>query len=224
MSCCPSDDGNVAENSDLTHTDKKRQALILVDIQKDFCPGGALAVFDGDQVVPVANRLAKQFHDAGNLVVATRDMHPANHGSFASQSRHLVGEVGELGGVAQVFWPDHCVYGTSGAEFHPDLHTELVNREFWKGMDAGIDSYSGFYDNNRQNPTGLSVYLKNHGVTDVTIVGLATDYCVAATARDALAEGFKTTIVAEGCRAVNVNPGDGEKALIELARLGVEVS
>ena len=200
-----------------------REALILVDIQNDFCPGGALAVLDGDKILPVANRLAIQFAAAGNLVVATRDLHPADHGSFASVAEREVGELGELGGVPQVFWPDHCVMGTIGADYHPDLRVDLIDREFAKGTDARVDSYSGFYNNDRLSSTGLAEYLRASGVGSVTIVGLATDYCVAATARDAVAESFTTTVVSEGCRAVDLTPGDGDRALAELRQLGVKV-
>ncbi|MCL2150731.1 MAG: bifunctional nicotinamidase/pyrazinamidase [Coriobacteriia bacterium] len=200
-----------------------RQALILVDIQNDFCPGGALAVKDGDEVVAVANRLAYEFIATGDVVVATRDVHPANHGSFASVQGVDVGNVGLLGGVSQVFWPDHCVEGTFGAEYHSDLNTALIDKEFTKGRDKNIDSYSGFYDNDHKTATGLADYLHEQSVTEVTIVGLATDYCVAATARDALAEGFLTSVVAAGCRAVDINPGDGERALAALREIGVRV-
>ncbi|MDR2957210.1 MAG: bifunctional nicotinamidase/pyrazinamidase [Coriobacteriales bacterium] len=202
---------------------KPRKALILVDIQNDFCPGGALAVDCGDEIVAVANRLAYQFVGSGDIVVATRDQHPANHGSFASSAGVKVGDIGQLGGVSQVFWPDHCVEGSPGAGFHPDLRLELIDQEFAKGTDKAIDSYSGFYDNDHQTSTGLAEYLREQDVKAVTIIGLATDYCVAATARDAQAEGFDTTVVAEGCRAVDINPGDGERALAELRKIGVKV-
>lgn len=204
-------------------TTQSRRALILVDIQNDFCPGGALAVEHGDEVVPVANRLAAEFAAAGDLVVATRDLHPAGHGSFASATGAEVGTLGELGGVEQVLWPDHCVEGTPGADYHPGLDVSLIDAEFTKGRDKGIDSYSGFYDNDHRSSTGLAEYLREQGVGAVTVLGLATDYCVAATARDALAEGFATTVASEGCRAVNVDPADGERALSELRGLGVEV-
>lgn len=199
-------------------------ALIIVDIQNDFCPGGALAVDGGDQVVPVANRLAAQFKADGGLVVATQDYHPAGHGSFASEHPGAqVGEVGELGGLLQVFWPDHCVAGTWGAEFHPDLQVGLIDKVFVKGTDKRIDSYSGFYDNDHLSSTGLAGFLRSQGVAEVTVLGLATDYCVFATARDALAEGFQTTVVAEGCRAVNIQPDDGIRALEGLVLAGVTV-
>ena len=200
-----------------------KQALILVDIQNDFCPGGALAVTGGDEVVPVANRLALDMKAAGAIVVATRDLHPANHGSFASVAGVAVGTLGTLGGVAQVFWPDHCVKGTAGADYHPDLACELIDFEVVKGTDAAIDSYSGFYDNDHRSSTGLAKFLREKGVSAITVIGLATDYCVAATARDALVEGFAVTVVSAGCRAVDANAGDGERALAELSSLGVQV-
>jgi nicotinamidase/pyrazinamidase len=205
-------------------TPRSKRALILVDIQNDFCPGGALAVDHGDEVVAVANRLAAEFAAAGDIVVATRDLHPADHGSFASVAGVAVGSLGELGGVPQVFWPDHCVEGTAGADFHPGLDRSLIDAEFVKGTDKAIDSYSGFYDNDHRTPTGLAEYLREEGVAAVTVIGLATDYCVAATARDARAEGFAVTVAAEGCRAVNITPDDGEQALAELAGLGVIVA
>ena len=200
-----------------------RQALILVDIQNDFCPGGALAVQGGDEVVAVANQLALEFVEKGGLVVATQDWHPADHGSFASQAGRAIGEVGLLGGIDQVFWPDHCIVETVGAELHSDLRVDLIDMVFAKGTDRNIDSYSGFYDNDHQTSTGLAEALRAAGVVAVTIVGLATDYCVAATARDAIAEGFAVTVVAAGCRAVDLTAGDGQRALDELEALGVEV-
>ncbi|MDR1422769.1 MAG: bifunctional nicotinamidase/pyrazinamidase [Coriobacteriales bacterium] len=200
------------------------RALFLVDIQNDFCPGGALAVAEGDAVVAVANRLAQEFAAAGDLVVATQDRHPANHGSFASQHPGTaVGELGALGGVPQVFWPDHCVEGTTGADYHPALRRDLIDRVFPKGTDPGIDSYSGFYDNDHATATGLAGYLRDRGVEEVTILGLATDYCVKASALDALREGFAVWVVAEGCRAVELAPGDGEAALADMRAAGAVV-
>ena len=202
---------------------KSRAALILVDIQNDFCPGGALAVADGDAVVPVANQLAAKFHERGDLVVATQDWHPADHGSFAPVAGVAVGSLGKLGGVPQVFWPVHCVADTPGASWHPALRCDLIDQVFPKGTDRGIDSYSGFYDNDHHSSTGLGEYLRQHQVTAVTIVGLATDYCVAATARDALAAGLQTTVVAAGCRAVDLQAGDGQRTLAELAASGARI-
>lgn len=194
------------------------RALILVDVQRDFCPGGALAVPQGDEVVAVCNRLQRAYP----LVVATQDWHPAGHGSFASSAQgRSVGTVGELQGLPQVWWPDHCVAGSGGAQFHPDLDLGRVAAIFRKGMDPQIDSYSGFADNGARRSTGLAAYLKGMGVTAVDVVGLATDYCVKATALDALAEGFATAVVPEACRAVNLQPGDGDKALAALQEAGV---
>jgi nicotinamidase/pyrazinamidase len=192
-------------------------ALILVDIQNDFCPGGALAVHDGDAVVPVANRLM----DVANLVVATQDWHPRDHGSFAANHPgRKPFELGELAGLPQVLWPAHCVQGTPGAKFHAALDHRRIARVFHKGVDRGIDSYSGFFDNGRRRSTGLGEWLRERGVDAVIVVGLATDYCVKATALDAIELGFGTTVVANGCRSVELNAGDGERALDEIRRAG----
>lgn len=197
-----------------------KTALILVDIQNDFCPGGRLAVSEGDAVVAVANRLMPRY----DLVVATQDWHPADHESFASQHGKQPGEVIDLHGLAQVLWPDHCVQGSPGAGFHPQLETGRVTKVFHKGTDRSLDSYSGFFDNGQRHATGLGDFLKAQGVTDVHVVGLATDYCVKFTALDAARLGFATTVIPDGCRAVNLQPGDGAKALDELAAAGVTVT
>jgi nicotinamidase/pyrazinamidase len=177
-------------------------ALILVDIQNDFCPGGSLAVAEGDEVVPVANELEKYF----DLVVATKDWHPPGHASF------------------ETLWPPHCVQGTAGAEFHPALDTSRVAHVFLKGTDPAVDSYSGFFDNEHKLSTGLGDYLRAQGVARVFVCGLATDYCVKFTALDALRLGFDTTVVADACRAVNVNAGDGERALEEMRSAGAHIT
>jgi nicotinamidase/pyrazinamidase len=197
------------------------RALILVDLQYDFMPGGALAVAHGDEVVPVANRVQRQF----DLVVATQDWHPADHGSFASQhpGRHP-GELIDLNGLQQVLWPDHCVQGSRGAELVAALDRTRVERIFQKGTDHGIDSYSGFFDNGHRKATGLGAYLKSRGVTDVSVLGLATDYCVKFTALDARAEGFATTLIAGGCRGVNLKPDDSVKAIEEMKAAGIAVT
>ena len=176
-------------------------ALILVDIQNDFCPGGSLAVKDGDRIVPVVNELQKRFA----LIVATKDWHPAGHSSFAS------------------LWPPHCVQETAGAEFVAGLDTSRIARVFLKGTDMEIDSYSGFFDNEHRRATGLGDYLKERGVTDVTIAGLATDYCVKYTALDALMLGFETTVVADACRGVEVHEGDTARAVEEMAAAGAHI-
>jgi len=195
-------------------------ALILVDIQKDFLPGGSLEVKEGDQVIPVANALQQQFE----LVVATQDFHPRDHGSFAANHEGKEpGEYIELNGLEQILWPVHCVQGTEGAEFADDLNMEKVQKIFKKGVDAGIDSYSGFYDNGHKRSTGLAEYLKKKDVDRVFIVGLAADVCVKFTAMDALREGFKTIVVSDGTRAVNLQEGDYEKTMEELSEEGVEI-
>ena len=195
------------------------KALILVDIQNDFCPGGALAVAEGDAIVPIVNRLMPRF----DLVVATQDWHPEDHGSFASRHGKQPGELHELAGLPQVMWPDHCVQGSNGAEFHPHLDTRRIEAVFRKGTDPTVDSYSGFYDNAQRRSTGLLGYLKEKGVTEVYVVGLATDYCVKFTAMDARQAGFETVLVADAARGVNLNPGDVEKAIAEMRSAGIRV-
>jgi len=196
-------------------------ALILVDLQNDFMPGGALAVPEGDEVVPVANRLMSEFE----LVVATADWHPRNHCSFASnQPGHEIGEVIKVDGLDQILWPDHCIEGTPGAEFHPDLDQSRIHNIIHKGTKRGIDSYSGFFDNGHVQATGLGDFLKSQGVKRVVILGLATDYCVKFTALDALQLGFEIILVRDGCRAVNLQPGDEERAIEELRFKGAKIA
>lgn len=198
-----------------------KKALILVDIQNDFCPGGALAVRDGDAIIPLVNRLQPGY----DVVAATQDWHPASHKSFASNHPgKKPGDMGELGGQPQVMWPDHCVQGTAGAEFHPLLDMSLVKAVFRKGMDPEVDSYSGLYDNGRKHTTGLAAWLRGLGVTEVDVVGLATDYCVKWTALDAHAEGFATRVIEDATRGVELAPGDVARALDELRAAGVEVA
>lgn len=196
------------------------RALVLVDIQNDFLPGGALAVRDGDQVVAVANALSPRF----DLVVATQDWHPADHRSFASNHEGRdIGEVIDLNGLPQVLWPDHCVQDTWGAEFAPGLDTSRIARVFRKGVDPEIDSYSGFFDNGHRRSTGMGEWLRAQGVDEVLVLGLATDYCVKFTALDARHLGFRTVVVEDGCRGVNLAPDDSDKALAALREDGVEV-
>lgn len=197
-----------------------KRALILVDIQYDFLPGGALAVADGDQVVAVANRVQSAFE----LVVATQDWHPVDHGSFASQHPgKKPGDVIDLNGIPQVLWPDHCVQGSKGAEFHRDLNIRRVAKIFQKGVDPDIDSYSGFFDNGHRRGTGLADYVRAQEITDVYIAGLATDYCVKVTALDARTLGLRVFVIEDGCRGVNLNPGDSATALDQMRATGVNV-
>jgi nicotinamidase/pyrazinamidase len=192
--------------------------LILVDLQYDFCPGGALAVAGGDETIAIANRLMPYF----DLVVATQDRHPRDHGSFAANHpgrasyEHL-----ELFGLPQVLWPVHCVDGTRGAALHDDLARDRIAAVFAKGTDATVDSYSGFWDNGQRKSTGLAEWLRARGVIAVSVLGLATDYCVRATAMDAVSAGFETTLIIDGCRAVDLVPGDGERAIAAMAAVGV---
>jgi nicotinamidase/pyrazinamidase len=194
-----------------------KNALILVDIQNDFVPGGALAVPNGDEVVPVANRVMPSY----GLIVATKDWHPENHKSFASQHPgNNVGDVIDLGGLKQVLWPDHCVQRTHGAELVNGLNQKLINKVFYKGTDPNIDSYSGFFDNNHRKSTGLGDFLKQQRVDEVYILGLATDYCVKYTVLDSVELGFTTHVILEGCRGIDVNPGDCKKAINEMKQAG----
>ena len=194
-------------------------ALLLVDLQNDFMPHGALGVAGGDQVVPIANRMAdsKRF----DLVLATQDWHPPNHGSFAANHPgRKPGDIIDLDGIAQILWPVHCVQGTRGAEFAPGFRTDRVERVFQKGTDPRIDSYSAFFDNAHRKSTGLGEFLRERGVVDVFILGLATDYCVRYSVLDARHLGFSVIVLTDGCRAVNVHAGDDERALATMREAG----
>ena len=174
--------------------------LILVDIQNDFIPGGSLPVPLGNEVIKLVNELQDSFE----LVVATQDWHPNNHKSFATQHPGKKQfETISLHGLDQVLWPDHCVQGTKGAEFHGDLNMNKVEAVFRKGMNPDIDSYSGFYDNGYKKSTGLAGYLRDRGTKKVYVCGLAADYCVAFTAKDALKENFETYVIEDATRAID---------------------
>lgn len=193
------------------------RALVLIDIQNDFLPGGALAVPEGDLIVPVVNGLLADFP----LVVATQDWHPADHGSFAvNHPDQEVFSQGELNGLPQTFWPVHCVANTGGALFAPGLDTRRIARVFPKGTDAGIDSYSGLFDNGHRASTGLGEWLRDAGVTGLWVAGLATDYCVKFTVLDALREGFAVNVLTHACRGVELNPGDCAHAFEEMRLAG----
>lgn len=193
------------------------EALIVIDVQNDFCPGGALAVAEGDKIIPRINTLMEQFA----TVVLTQDWHPANHASFAAN--HPGAEAFSLIEMAygpQVLWPVHCVKGTAGAAFHPALATDPAQMVIRKGFRAGIDSYSAFFENDRTTATGLEGYLRNRGVTGVTLVGLATDYCVAYSALDAARLGFEATVLMGACRAIDLN-GSLAEARAQMQTAGV---
>src|ERR1700739_4617878 len=197
------------------------KALIIVDVQNDFLPGGALAVPDGDQVIPVINRLSQDF----DLVFTTQDWHPANHCSFAaSYPDKKIGDRILIDGQEQILWPVHCVQNTYGAQLAAELHPKVISGgvHISKGIDERVDSYSGFFENLRKRTTGLETLLRQHGADDLTIVGLATDYCVKATALDARGLGFKVTVVLDACRAVNLSPDDSAKAIAVLRAAGAK--
>lgn len=198
----------------------KKRALIMVDLQNDFCQGGSLAVPGGDDVIPLANQLQDYF----DCVVATQDWHPLEHMSFAANhSGHNIGEVMEINGSTQVLWPVHCVQDSKGAEFHPDLNTEVVNSIFHKGIDKTIDSYSAFFDNAHLRATGLGDYLKGEGVEEVYIMGLATDYCVKYSSLDAKHLGFDVFVIQDACRGVELQNGDILNALNEMKAAGIHL-
>jgi nicotinamidase/pyrazinamidase len=204
-------------------------ALVLVDLQYDFMPGGALGVPHGDEVIPVVNRLVAldSVRRSGSrdfdLIVATQDWHPPDHGSFATQHPgRKIGDVIVLGGLPQILWPVHCVQNSSGAALVAGLDARRVARIFHKGTDPTIDSYSTFFDNGHRHATGLGDYLRAQGVSDVYLAGLATDYCVKYSALDARALAFRTWVILDACRGVNLRPDDTATALDELRAAGVE--
>lgn len=175
------------------------KTLIIIDAQNDFMPGGALAVPDGDLIVPLINKVVHEF----DLVVTTQDWHPQDHLSFASNHEGKKSfEKTMLNGIDQTLWPDHCVQGSKGAEFHESLDFRSVEAIFRKGMDRTVDSYSGFFDNGRRKSTGLAGYLREKQVTELFLCGLAGDFCVAYTARDALKEGFSVTLIEDAIRSL----------------------
>ena len=195
-------------------------ALLIVDVQNDFIPGGALEVKEGDQIIPLINLIQGKFKH----VIATQDFHPTDHGSFASQYEgKSPGEFVKLGGLDQILWPDHCVQGTFGAEFHRDLDQSSWEAIFQKGKNPEVDSYSGFFDNARRGDTGLNEYLKSKGIETVFVCGLALDYCVKFTAMDAKSLGFETYLIEDATRAVNIFPEDGQKALEEMKNSGIKI-
>ena len=194
------------------------KALILVDVQNDFLPGGALAVPDGDKIIPVVNELLPRFP----ISVATQDWHPANHGSFAANHPGKKNfERIDLNGLPQTLWPVHCVQDTPGAELSPGLQRKRIDKIFPKGTVAGIDSYSGLFDNGHRQSTGLGEWLAAKGVTEVFVCGLATDYCVKFTALDAAHASFKTYFIADASRGVNLQPDDVKNAIAEMNRAGI---
>lgn len=196
------------------------KALLLVDLQNDFCKNGALEVKDGDLVIPIANLLIDKFKNNNYPILATKDWHPSNHKSFASNSNGNVGELGTLNDLPQIWWPDHCVQNTFGSEFHPSLNSQYINSIVFKGTDAKVDSYSGFFDNGRIKKTELDEILKKNSVDTLYIMGLATDFCVKFTVIDALELGYKVYLVEDGCRGVNLSPNSSAEAIKEMKNKG----
>lgn len=193
------------------------EALIVIDVQNDFCPGGALAVAEGDHIIPRINALMDKFQ----TVVLTQDWHPANHSSFAANHPGAVPfSLAEMPYGPQVLWPTHCVQDTAGAAFHPDLRTDPAQLILRKGFRAGIDSYSAFFENDRITATGLHGYLQERGVKNLTLVGLATDYCVAYSGLDAARLGYAVTLLEGACRAIDLN-GSLARARAETQAAGV---
>ena len=196
------------------------RALVLVDLQYDFCPGGALEVRRGDEVIPIANRLLPHF----SIIAATQDWHPRDHGGFAAQHPGKQPyDVIELNGLSQVLWPVHCVQDTRGAAFHDTLDASKITEVFRKGTDPTVDSYSGFFDNGKRKATGLGDWLTGRWIKQVYVLGLATDYCVKHTALDARSLGFDVWVIEDGCRAVDLKPGDGDRALAEMRGAGCAI-
>lgn len=196
------------------------RALIVVDMQYDFMPDGALPINGGYELVTPVNKLMTHF----DLVVATQDWHPKEHRSFASNHEgQEVGDVVVVEGLDQLLWPDHCVQGTRGAEFVDELDVDRIDKVFQKGTDVHYDSYSGFYDNGHKKATGLGTYLREQGVDRVYVAGVATDYCVKYTVFDACRDEFDTYVVLDACRGVAMYPGDIEEAVVEMVEAGAQI-
>ena len=192
-------------------------ALIVIDVQNDFCPGGALAVAGGDEIVAPINAMMDDF----DAVVLTQDWHPSGHSSFASQHPGKAPfDLTQMPYGPQVLWPDHCVQGSDGAAFHPDLKTERADLIIRKGFRPGIDSYSAFFENDRTTPTGLEGYLRTRGISQLTLVGLATDFCVNFSAVDAAGLGFDVSVLQSACRGIDLD-GSLAAALSGMEEAGV---
>ena len=194
-----------------------KKALIIIDIQNDFLPNGKLAVNQGNEIIPIINNLQKKF----DLIIATQDWHPANHKSFAANHKDKKEfEIIDLNGLPQVLWPIHCVQGTKGAELNSELNTDAISMIIRKGMDVETDSYSVFFDNDKRNKTGLHGYLKEHNVSEVYVCGLAADYCVYYTAKDAADLGYTVFYIENATKYIS--EGSYQKAKNELINLNVE--
>lgn len=199
-----------------------KKALLIVDVQNDFCKGGSLEVPEANNIIKYINKLINS--NEYNEIIATQDFHPSTHKSFAANhTNKKVGEITNLNGVSQILWPNHCVQGTFGADFHKSLEVQKITQIVQKGKNENIDSYSGFYDNNHQAATGLKAYLQSKNIKELEIVGLALDYCVKFTALDAVKEGFITSVHYRGTKAVNLHKNDFKNSIIELIEAGVSI-
>ncbi|OHD62701.1 MAG: nicotinamidase [Spirochaetes bacterium RBG_13_51_14] len=197
-----------------------RDVLIVTDVQNDFCPGGALAVNEGDAVVPIINGVMKRFY----RVVATQDWHPRDQISFASNhAEKYPFEQVEIGGIVQTLWPDHCVAGTPGAAFHPDLDTDRFDLIVRKGTNPTVDSYSTFLENDKKIKTGLDGYLTSIETDRLFLCGLATDYCVFYSAMDAVSFGFKTFVIIDACRGIDVPKGNIDRCIADMKKKGIQM-
>ncbi|WP_025121015.1 MULTISPECIES: bifunctional nicotinamidase/pyrazinamidase [unclassified Serratia (in: enterobacteria)] len=200
-----------------------KTALLLIDLQNDFCPGGALGVVEGDATIAVANQAIAACLARNDTVIASQDWHPAEHRSFAINSNAQVGTLGELEGLPQVWWPVHCVQGSLGADLHAQLDRQSIEAIFRKGEDPDIDSYSAFFDNGHRAQTALDGWLKERDITQLAVMGLATDYCVKFSVLDALRLGYQTQVIIDGCRGVNLQPDDSEQALAAMQSAGAQL-
>ena len=196
------------------------KALIVIDPQNDFCPGGALAVAGGDEIMPQINTMMDDF----DIVVLTQDWHPVGHSSFASSHDDAMPfTLTEMPYGPQVLWPDHCIQASAGAAFHPTLNTDRADAIIRKGMNPSVDSYSAFFENDKKTATGLAGLLKVRGCNDLTMVGLATDYCVAWSALDGVAQGFKVEVLLSACRAIDLD-GSLDGALGNMRGAGIRLA
>lgn len=196
-----------------------KKALIVVDLQNDFLPGGALAVKTGNEIIPLINKTQTFF----DIVIATQDWHPKNHVSFAKNHHLKKGDIINVGGNQQILWPVHCVENSWGAEFAKDFDTKHVKKIFHKGVDPMIDSYSTFFDNERKRDTGLDAYLREKKVQDVYFAGLATEYCVFYSAIHAKELGYNVFVMLDACRGIELHPGDIENAIVGMKKIGVKI-
>ena len=204
--------------------DAKKTLLLIIDVQNDFCPGGALAVNDGDSVIAPLNALSRVLAENGGRIAATQDWHPAGHISFvSSHNGKNPGSVIDTPLVkGQALWPDHCVQGTGGADFHAGLDLKPVSMIIRKGFNKGLDSYSAFFENDRKTPTGLDGWIKSLGIKTVIMGGLATDYCVFFSAIDSKKSGFNTIIASDAVRGVGIPEGSVENAVSKMKAAGIE--